>query len=836
MKKSLVKTLITTLCFATVGTGAVGFVALKNKANAVVPSTDGSTPTEAVTDALVAPLSYEQYLPLSAPSDVALSDRYLAVADGNVIYLYDKQDEKYHEYKHDPALLGNTGGSGAGAGASGGGTGSNAQENVISKMQFSSNGNLYYAVELASGDNFYEIDLSEGHPDPTKPNERYTVRDLDNISCSTFTIDGETLYFANATGVLYSYLLSDDNATPTLLRQSSTSSQKETLAFANGDLYYLDNNKYLNKINVASPADEIFYASFPINLKCIAIVGNTLSCTTENKEFFAYSLSELFAEKDATEVTPLSKAKDSYSALASHADYVYAVNGSVIEQFSVTDNAFTEYSVCSASDAPNRLNGATDIHLVGEKLYIADAGNRRLSVYDAKTQQFETNFPITFAPKFLSSDGETLLLANASKAEIYSLSEDSYGELIGSFTAFNGELKGATSVFGTHYLLSDGYAYSLTETDGEWKLTAQEKRPSRFTSVALLSSDIYGDLYFVSKTQTETDVYRITEQDFMSPDGEGTVVVGGNLPSDIKKISVDYNRTVYVLSKTEIHVHGRETKIPFDKATAPLVYVPVDKEVSLTAFAIGVEENQTYLLCEGNYLMRSTRLQLPTVKTIPVGNAETDIFSETSAEFTVVDTKENALLISFDLEELKGETYFPYAGYQRSKESKTALKLGTAGAYSVLAVFDETDNAYHTYLTLSEFCTPHQDEYREVYEERKTGYITSDVTLYKFPYLTQLLTVGELARGTKIQILGEVTQLDHEYYHVLYETADDVSRSGYIPKSYVSETSGFVPEEETVVEGNQSSNRDAVWRLVYLLLGLLAIVILVNYLLLRKKK
>ena len=44
---------------------------------------------------LFLPTSYEQYLPLKAPSDVALSGGYVAVADGDTLYVYDRAAQKY---------------------------------------------------------------------------------------------------------------------------------------------------------------------------------------------------------------------------------------------------------------------------------------------------------------------------------------------------------------------------------------------------------------------------------------------------------------------------------------------------------------------------------------------------------------------------------------------------------------------------------------------------------------------------------------------------------------------------------------------------------------------
>ena len=50
---------------------------------------------QTVQDTLIAPTSYEQYLPLSSPADVAVTDNYTAIAQGNTIYIYDRSTNTY---------------------------------------------------------------------------------------------------------------------------------------------------------------------------------------------------------------------------------------------------------------------------------------------------------------------------------------------------------------------------------------------------------------------------------------------------------------------------------------------------------------------------------------------------------------------------------------------------------------------------------------------------------------------------------------------------------------------------------------------------------------------
>ena len=53
---------------------------------------------------LFLPGSYEEYLPLEYPTDAAMSEGYIAVADGNTLYLFDREKGAYTAYEHRSTL------------------------------------------------------------------------------------------------------------------------------------------------------------------------------------------------------------------------------------------------------------------------------------------------------------------------------------------------------------------------------------------------------------------------------------------------------------------------------------------------------------------------------------------------------------------------------------------------------------------------------------------------------------------------------------------------------------------------------------------------------------
>lgn len=748
------------------------------------------------TDELIAPQTYEEYLPLTAPTDVAVSENYTAIADGSSIYIYDRQDGEYRKYEHGEESV---------------------PESAVTKLQFDEYGTLYF-LDSSISTNFYTLNVETGAE---------TKLDL---ACGTFTVHGSDLYFTNAQKQLYYASIANSTVSSSKSLQWNNVS---SLSFWNGELYFIFADYYLMKIDpkaetAPDPSKDTF-ATFSSQIRHIAIGDGVLACTSATGELSTYALSHV---NDGERL--FQSETNGFSALCSFGKSVYAVHGETasILEYSTQTNGLTDFEISASSHSLHRLSGGAETCLAGDNLFIADNGNQRVSVYNRKTEAFGTPINATLSPTFLSADETTLLIANAEKAILYSVEEETYGEQIGQFSTFNGKLVGTASVYGTYYLISENnYAYALKPDveSGVWNLTETKKTSTRYPKA--LTADVYGNLYILSGC----DVYRFTEAEFTSSNEAGDKICE-NLPTTATKLAVDYNGAVYALSGDALYRHDG-TIFSFDE---PLVYYEDENATpKITSFTIGVEENETYLLCEGNYLIKSSALSLPTVKTIKVNGADEKIFENANAEFTVVKTTENALLVEFDLQTLGGAEYFPYVGLERKNAQKTALKIGETERYYLLAEYDQNENAYRTYLALKAFCTPlNAEDYRTEYsaEEQKTGYITSAITLYKFPYLTELLKSGELERGAVVTVLGEIDELDHAYYHVSYQSKNGEIKTGYIPQAFVTEFSGLPLASETVEAGETESDLDSVWRLAYLLLGFAAICILTDYLLLKKKK
>ncbi|MBQ9113433.1 MAG: hypothetical protein IJY05_00745 [Clostridia bacterium] len=736
---------------------------------------------------LVAPNSYEQYLELThnasvKVSDVAVTENFTAVANDKTIFVYNRKQGVYTQYSH---------------------------PEKVTKLQFSEEETLYF---LDSAMQLYSLEPKS-----------LTATRLD-FSCNTFYIAGQKLFFTAISGdiakISVTDLLNPDVYAPPIQDHLLS---KPAITYWENELYYTDAGKYLYKIDPTDPANtNTFLAAFPSEIVSMAISENVLTCADLAGGFYSYNLADFFGNEDAGKATPIFTEQNGYSSLTLWEDFVYVVQEDSVRQYSLQAHAFTDYEIGSTSPSAHRLNGATETVLAGDKLLIADAGNRRISVYNTATETFETPISSFLTPLYLASNGETAVVANGETAIVYSLATENYGAELTVLDDFSGTLMGAACVFDTYYFITEGnYCYAASKKTA-W--TVQETKKSTARYAKLLTSDAYGNLYVGSGTS----IFRYTEEEFLSPMAEGERVTD-ELPGYTKKISVDYNGSVYALNGNSIVKIGGES---YD-FSAPLVYT---ENANLVSFTFGVEENATYLLYAENYLAKTTALELPTVKTIPVGTAAEEIFSRQSANVELIRSQPNALAVEFDIFSLQSADYFPYAGYSRWETPVTALKLGETEQYNVVAVYDNTARKYTTHLLVKSDCDllP-AEEYRTDYPEAKTGWVSSGVTLYKFPYLTQLLTVTDIPRGAQVSVLGEIEQLDYPYYFVRYVDEKGVEHCGYVPQAHIANFDGRPPQSTQSTLGDTKSDKDDIWRFTYLLLGCGAICILVDYLIIRKK-
>ena len=753
------------------------------------------------------PLTYDQYLSLRSPTATALSAHYTAIADDNVIYVYDSQQNLYRQYTH---------------------------PKKVTKLQFDDEENLYFLDASTMLFILNPATLAEEFPTVTET----------GYLCNNFVLHEKHLYSSTTStniSQIFRAPLSDLRAetAETLFDDVFLA---PSLAVYQNQLYYT-HGKILYRFDPQTK-DKTLIAEFPSVLLSLALTDNKLACVTDDGDFYVYALPDLSATDNAKNVEPLYHA-NGFSSLSLYEKHLYVVCDNAVKQYSFEENEFTDREISGASAAPHRFNSATDLYLCDETLFIADDGNRRVSVYDTATNAFLTPISVSHSVDHLAAYGDTLLVANDSQATLIHLSEENYGKKLTEKNNFSGSLVGVASVYGNYYLVSEkNYFYALTpnENTGGYGWTTAHKAAddplqTEQTSPRMLTADANGFLYVAYGES----VRMYTETQFTS-----TALSAENLsiqlPAETQKMATDYRGNVYALTDQFLYKYAAPkqkgeayTQTDVFNVDRSLVYSG-DETIKAVGFALSVQENAAYLLYDRHYVAQTAQLRLPTVKTIPVNGADDKLFEAESADIVVVQTEPNALLIEFDINALQGANVFPYLSYERSGVRKTALKLGSSDVYDLIAVYDGEKKAYSTYLVNSNACrTLSADEYRTEYSQAVTGYLSNGIRLYKLPYLTSLLTVCEMPRGAEVTILGEIAKLDHAYYHVAYVNEQGERKTGYIPRAYVSPTQDNTPSESLTI-GGEHSRTDAYGRLAYLLLGTAAICALIDYLILRKPK
>ena len=773
--------------------GAVSFFAQKS-----TPATATAQETaNTVQTALISPTDYQQYLPLIAPTAVSATENYTAIADGNTIYIYDARATVYREYTH---------------------------ATPINQLAFDSADNLYFLSEFE----LYKLsaDSLTAVPEATKT----------HVICSNFTIHGNRLYYyAMSKTVIKRYDLT--NGTYSDLTLSTPLQDGSPLTFGFEGLYYVSKNSdgyTVQAVNVETGSNTAI-ATFAQPLQSIAIANHLFCAVTENGTFYAYNYNDLRANKKAELVTPVTETDEKgYLSVCTLGGFAYAIRGNAVKRYSVSNAAFTDFEITSSSSSPHRFNGANDLFLAENRLFIADDGNDRISIYNVEDGQFETPVSTALDAPFIVSYKETLLVSSSQESAIYSLSANRYGETLITLSAdeLDGNVIGAACVYDRYYLLTDdNYCYTFTQNEGVWSYAEQQKITVGGMKATAFTADVYGSLYVAYDSG---EVYRYTEKELTSLSSTGTRVLD-NL-NGATKIAVDCKENFYALANGILTKYAQNEGGMYEvNATFTPDYGLVkDDNPTLISFAFGVESTSAYFLYAGNYAVQSDEVQIPVVSPIPVGNAVECIFGADNQTFSLVTINEDAILTEFDVTVLQGATEFPYLAFERCYTPFTALKIGEEAEYSILAVARGA-TGYKTYLVRTDDCTPlAETDYREPYAE--TGYLTNDISLYKFPYLTELLTVAKMPRGAKVHLLDEIKLLERTYYEIAYTDENGEVKTGYIPTVYINLFDGTDPAVQTVTYGETTDDTDAVGRLIYILLGFGAIGILLDVLLLKKSK
>ena len=722
------------------------------------PDADVSVHLTPENAALVLPESYEQYLPLTSPSSVAMSEDYIAIADGTTLYLYDRAAGVYETYA--PTQ----------------GENFPTPSPAIGTISFSDDGTLYFSVQGS----LYSYDFET---------QEATV--LSGIASNAFLIEDGYLY----TGVVESstlYLLRYpmSNLVPSAQQQLASFSNYSGsiyMTYADGILYYVTSSNTLYTYNTATHDNTgaLIDSRGPVNgLSSIASFGGNIYFSVNNASQTDTYQNGLY-RYTADGVTTM--ASGAYTALTAYNGSLYCIEGASVREFTSADGTpqFTSYEIAAASDSVGRLSGATDSARAGDLLVTADAGNKRVTIYDFSTQTYSV-LACGETPSLVATDGETI--AYASGTNIYTCA---YGDE--AFTlaeTAQSSVRGLACAYGSVYFATVTLQYGVANDESAATVTYES-----YGIPTGMACDLYGVIYVAYESGS---VRIFSESDFLTASSSaGAQTAEFTLPSDATSPEADFEGNLYYLSGGAMYRNG---ELFANVDGADFVWTADGTAQSPVSFALGFEDDEVYFNF-GNYVVKSnagTLAGIPTLDEIAVGDAKETAFSFHEAEGMLVSVPAGTVGISTDLAALRedGSDYFPYGGYARSAEERQGILLAVTGGYA-LVLFSEGNGDYSSELFLADRITAiDSSQYYTPAETAYLSYLTNDVSVYAAPCLESALADTRLTRGTAVSVIGMLQTDELTYALVEYDSGTRAAVRGYVPASYLTEISPDISSGE----------------------------------------
>ncbi len=698
------------------------------------------------------PPTYEQYLDLTSPKDVAVSETHIAIADGNKIYLYPRAGGKYRVFTQ------------------------GAESASFGKIQLC--GNILYYTDAAMG--LFCLDADASSPEPT---------DL-KYNLANFIVAEGKLYGTTSTGgttSLYSLSLEGQTSIPQTDPIASNLPAQLPMTYEDGTLYYAVNNMIF-AVNVE---DDSVIETLRM-LDSTTGLRHPLSIVARGGEMYFTDETGLYCS-DMGGTSELLDASTDYSALTREGDTLYCVKGDEICAYDMAKRAFTPYRITASSDAPNRLSGAVNIARAGDLLVTADAGNRRISVYNLATDSYSVILPPegndAFTPDLIATDGD--LIAVSSGARIYICR---YGDT--ALEEFpdppKSNVRGLACVYGSVYYVTDNNTYG--------KLGQGDVIRGSYGTPCALTADLYGDLYVIYAVTGE--VRKFAESEFLKTDGGE--LLGFVLPEGHGTVCADFEGNLYTLVNGTVYKNGSEPVVSV--SGGDYVFLQSGSPALPVSFALGFEDADAYFLF-GDYIVKRD-VGIPTLSGIDAGGIREELFAPHQKEELLIDIPAGTIGVRTDLDSFRegDPTHFPYSFYYRTAEDMRGLLLASKGDYVLVVLYEVSDNARVFTVDLFRLeperrqLVPESEYWQERQEVR---YLSSAVSAYYFPCLHPALADCALSRGVSVTVLGYVTAPERTYALIEY-TKDGHTMSedgalgkafGYVPLAYLTEIAP-IPENE----------------------------------------
>lgn len=732
----------------------------------------GAEDGDAGDPALLMPTSYEQYLSLDAPTDFAVNERYIVIADKQggsaVFYIYDKQSEapSYTSYSYETS------------------------RDISSLNLYScAEGDFLFYIETGNYICYFDLNAPER-------------TEFTGLNASSMLIYDGGIYSAVQTGasceLRYTPLDGLTAGTSVIIEESLACANRPAFALYQETVYFAaDTGVY--QFNTSSLSAALF--SVGRNITSFAMRGTTSADIVycDNDGYLHVGSDEEGVRLNAGAI----KSSAGTIEAENPENIFFVLCGTNISAYDAESASFVGYEIGKYSSATNRIGqSAADISANGDRLVIADTSNNRvLLAVKGEEDHSYTAIATDGTPTAVCAGDDGFAVALGRELLLYSYE----GALLKQYAPLTTNVGSIAFSYGKYYVTADSQNV-LYEFDPDADEPAAYAQTSELSGV---TADIYGSLYVLSGG-TNT-AWRLNADFSAEADSALTV------PADTRKILSDFDGNLYALANNAVYKLSAEgygsalvssngadgspnitELVNYDGTAAPIV-----------SFAFDFESGEAYLLSDG-FIASTDSLGIRSLDNLAAGGAYAEIFTdlpgETGAQsLQLVTVNAGAVTVALDLNELnESASALPYHGYEKASETKTGVVLAQTENGPIVAFYTREPegevNVRHTYevkLVLGdESVTPVSSSEYLPDADITEGYAVSPVGLYRYP-LMRMGTNGsfsdfrrmvELPRSSRLAVLAKISHaaLDADYYYVSV-TIDGTTRYGYVPANFVVE-------------------------------------------------
>ncbi len=745
------------------------FAAMPRSASAASETVELSTQNSS----LFLPASYEQFLKLENPTSFDISEDYIAIADGYMLYIYDRTEGKYTEYEHMNPLQ-------------------PADHANISKVQIAE-------VEGAKNDRIFFSD-GDLHLYEYQAGKTSTEMVFNIVNATSFLVDEahKALFTANAPAshnevVLTRYAL--DGNFQSSQDSFSVQGARSPLLAVDGDMLYLvyddSNIRACSVYNLSMGSLTILAEDAPITgLHSVERYQGKLYYTVQGQ---AQNKNGLYYSENSKGVRlPIGDGvNEGLGALGVYKDELYCIRDKSVLKLAVGEDGGvspTGYEIAAASNSVNRLDNATESVRAGGLVVTADVDNGRISIYDTETGEYQTIG--CEGVSHVATNGEAIAAATNEKIFIY---EPVWSGATLSFVLQKtaeiqqNNVVGVVCVYGVFYFVTSDFYYGKIEHgDDGWNSTPVQRNVG--TTPTALTADLFGDIFVAD---SNGNIYRLGEEDFAATGGLGDIVT--TIDSGFSSLRAGFDGKLYYLDseKNLCMYDGKDTETVATVDGKNFVYTGEEKKKPVS-FALGFEDDEVYF-CFGDFVVKTHEGALGLATLESVSKATLDASAkklsdgEDLRDVKLADFAAGAVGIHINFGALAEDGSY-CLGYERFPEARRGVLLASHGDYSLIALYH--DHIYSTELFRTADMT--REPFAPEYEDAggRGMFLASGCTPYRFPCIIDApAKAAEAApRGTRVSVVGilreggqEAAQGGYDFAYVEYGDG----KSGYVPYAYL---------------------------------------------------